>query len=210
MDKRFVSACLIASCSLFSFTAKSELVNVGYDNFATHNLNIVSPADGNVTAGSEITQWTFLYDDVTGIGTLSIDASFSLLGAASISNASVTTNADGSLAVAGSLEFTDPSLGSSVFSGKMVVDVTYDDTSDVTIFTFSPLNTTATYDGFLLQSGAFAGSLLDFSVTSSLLAIIESPFPAYSPVPLPPAMWLMLSGLASLLSLQVRHRRRVD
>ena len=210
MDKRFVSACLIASCSLLSFTAQAELVNVGYDDFVTHNLNITSPADGGVTAGSEITQWTFLYDNVTGIGTLSIDASFSLLGAASISNASVTTNADGSMSVVGNLAFADTSLGSSFFSGKMAVDVTYDDPSQVTIFTFSPLNTTGAYDGFLLQSGAFAGSLLDFSVTSSLLAIIESPFPAYSPVPLPPAMWLMLSGLASLVGLQARHRRRVD
>ena len=208
MDKRFISACLIASSSLLSFSATAELVNVGYDDFVTHNLNIINPADGSVTAGSEITQWTFLYDNVTGIGTLSIDASFSLLGAASISNASVTTNTDGSLAVMGNLEFTDPLLGSSFFSGRMTVDVTYDDPSQVTIFTFSPLNTTGTYDGFLLQSGVYAGALLDFSVTSSPLAIIDSPFPAYSPVPLPPALLLMLSGLASLVGLQARYRRR--
>ena len=191
---------------LISQQANSELINVGYDDFNNPYLNVVNSADGSTPFTSLISDWLFLYEDSNGTGTLSIDANFNNLGAVEINNASVTTNTDGSLHVDGTIHFTDQSSSGS-FLGDMIVTVDYDDDNQVTVFSFAPISFGGfPYDGFIMTDGPLASQLLDFHVTSSLLAIVENPFPIYSPVPIPSAVWLFGSGLLGLIAVARRKK----
>lgn len=182
----------------------AELINVGYDDFNNPSLNIIDPADGSTTFTSLINNWQFLYEDTDGTGSLSINSTMNLLGAVEINTASVTTNTNGSLHVAGTIDFLD--LGSQGdFLGDFIVTVDYDFSNNVTVFNFDPIvGSGLNYAGLLMTNGPEAGSLLDFQVTSSLLAIIDNPFPTY--VPVPAAIWLFGSGLLALAGFSRKKR----
>ena len=57
-----------------------------------------------------------------------------------------------------------------------------------------------------MDSGPFAGSFLDFEVTSTLLAFVDNPYPVYAPVPIPAAAWLFGSGLLWLVGIARRKK----
>ena len=91
------------------------------------------------------------------------------------------------------------------FVGDMVVDVVTSDTDQTTIFTLNPrVFSGQDLPGFLLtdfideEPSPFIGDIFNFQLSSSLLAIADSPFPVYSPVPVPAAVWLLGSGLLGL------------
>lgn len=189
---------------LLSQQAHSEIVNVGYDGFNNPTLNVIDAVDGSTPFASLITDWQLLYDDIDGTGTLTINATQNDLGIIEINNGSVTTNNIGSLHVNGTIDFIGLSTSGNFF-GDMVITVDYDDNNQVTIFNFDPIaNSGISYDGFLMTSGPLAGQLLDFHVTSSLLAIVDNPFPNYSRVPVPAAAWLFGSGLMGLIGIARR------
>ena len=89
----------------------------------------------------------------------------------------------------------------------MAITASWDEFNNVTTFDFNPLTFDGSnHNGFLMTDGLFAGDLLEFHASSSLLAIIDNPFPVYSPVPAPAAIWLFGSGFLSLIGLARRKK----
>lgn len=196
-----------ATVLILSTSANAALINVGYDDFNNPSLNSINPNDGASDFLANITNWVLLYEDNDGTGTLSINASSDFIGNMEINNAILTTNSNGSLHVDGTIDFLGFGGFSANFIGDIAITYDYDEMNDVTVFGFSPIELVGLdYSGLLMLDGPFLGHLLDFNVTASALAYVENPFPVYSPVPLPAAVWLFGSGLIGLIGLARRKK----
>lgn len=196
----------IATALVISTSVNATLINVGYDTYNEPYLNAVDYFSEVRPMTSAITNWNLLYEDTDGTGTLNISSSSTVFGNMAINNATLTTNNDGSLHVLGKINFL--TLGSSSsFFGDMVITAGWDDSNSVTMFDFSPIAFDGSnHNGLFITDGLLAGNLLEFHVTSSLLAIVDNPFPVYSPVPVPAALWLFGSGLIGLVGVARRKK----
>jgi len=191
---------------VLSTSVNATLINVGFDTYNEPYLNAVDYFTDSRPMTSSITDWNLLYEDTDGTGTLSISSSSSIYGGIAVNNATLTTNNDGSLHVMGTINFL--TLGSSSsFYGDMAITAGWDDSNSVTMFEFSPIAFEGSNNnGLFMLDGPLAGNLLEFQVTSSLLAIVDNPFPVYSPVPVPAAAWLFGSGLVGLIGFARRKQ----
>lgn len=205
---KFWKLVLIATVLVISTSVNATLINVGYDTYNEPYLNAVDYFSEVRPMTSSITNWNLLYEDTDGTGTLNISSSSTVFGNMTINNAALSTNNDGSLHVLGTINFL--TLGSSSsFFGDMVITAGWDDSNSVTMFDFSPIAFDGSnHDGLFIIDGPLAGNLLEFHVTSSLLAIVDNPFPVYSPVPVPvpAALWLFGSGLIGLAGFARRKK----
>lgn len=204
---KFWKLASIATALVISTSSNATLINVGYDTYNEPYLNAVDYFNESRPMTSSITNWNLLYEDTDGTGTLSISSSSAVFGDMTISDAALTTNSDGSLHVLGTIDFV--TLGSSSsFFGDMAITAGWDDSNSVTMFDFSPIAFNGSnHNGLFIIDGPLAGNLLEFHVTSSLLAIVDNPFPVYSPVPVPAAFWLFGSGLIGLAGFVKRNKR---
>jgi len=203
---KFCKLVSVITALVLSTNANATLINVGFDIYNDPYLNAVDYFTETRPMTSFITDWNLLYEDTDGTGTLNIISNSSIYGDISVNDASLTTNNDGSLHVMGTIDFL--TLGSSSsFFGDMVITADWDDSNSVTIFGFSPLAVDGLpHNGLFIIDGPLAGTLLEFQVTSSLLAIVDNPFPVYSPVPVPAAAWLFASGLIGLAGFARRKK----
>ena len=156
--------------------------------------------EGGIHGSGTTTDGWIYYDESTGQGTFDLTATVDMLGLVEIYNTSITTNTNGSLHLDGWVRFGDPdATGYQVF-GDMIVSYEYEWEGDYTVFTFSPIAYAGLdQDGLFMPDGPFAGHVLDFEVLSSFLAYEGNPFPQYAAVPLPAAVWLLISGLSLLM-----------
>lgn len=203
--KAIAATFLLAVFSLSSI-ADAALFSIGFDTYNTPYLNAVNYLSDARPMTSLITGGGLSYEGADGTGALNISSSSAIYGDMEINAANITTNDDGSLHVNGTMNFL--TLGSSAsFFGDMAITAGWDDSGSVTMFDLGPIAFVGSnHDGLLMLDGPFAGHLLEFHVTSSLLAIVDNPFPMYSPVPIPPAVWLLSSGLIGLAGLARRRK----
>ena len=180
----------------------------GFDSYNNPILEMsYASTDEVVYSGSISDGGSIVYDTVLGTGAFQFDAVLSDLGAVSLHDVSLTTNADGGIRMQGLFDFTDLGFLNNNVIGDLIVQYDYDDTVDVTTFTYSPIAYGGSpYEGMLLLDGVISGHLLDFELTSTLLAYVENPYPTYSPVPVPPAVWLFGSGLLGLIGFARRMK----
>lgn len=203
---KFLQLLSFASILVMSTSVNATLINVGYDTFNDPVLNAVNYFSEERPMTSSITNWSLLYEDTDGTGSLSISSTSTAIGNMEINNASLTTNNDGSFHVTGTINFLDLGTSSSIF-GDMFVTANWDDFNQVTTFEFLPtVFAGSIHNGLLMSEGPFAGDLLEFQVSSTLLAIVDNPFPSYSPVPVPAAVWLLGSGLIGLFGIARRKK----
>ncbi|MCW9047687.1 MAG: hypothetical protein OQK46_06360 [Gammaproteobacteria bacterium] len=179
----------------------AALFSTSFDSFNDPYLNVVDFYSEVRPLTSVITDGILRYEDTDSTGDLSLNSNSSLFGDIQISNAAFTTNSDGSLHVIGVIDFLTQGSSAS-FTGDMSITASWDEFNNVTTFDFATLAFDgSSHNGFLMTDGLFTGNLLEFHASSSLLAIIDNPFPVYSPVPVPAAIWLFASGFLSLTSL---------
>ncbi|MCW8933231.1 MAG: hypothetical protein OQK98_00770 [Gammaproteobacteria bacterium] len=184
----------------------AALFSTSFDNFNDPYLNVVDFYSEVRPLTSVITDGILRYEDTDNTGSLSLNSSSSLFGDIQISNAALTTNSDGSLHVIGVIDFLTHGSSASFF-GDMSITASWDEFNNVTTFDFDTLAFDGSnHSGFLMTDGLFTGDLLEFHASSSLLAIIDNPFPVYSPVPVPAAIWLFGSGFLSLIGLAIKKK----
>ena len=199
MKSRFAMLALLA---LVSANASATVFNASLDSFGGPTLDIRNPGDGSVIYSGAISGGAIGYDSVTGDGSFDLSANLTSLAATSLHDTAVTTNSNGSLHFEGLVDFGGLGTTNNHFLGDLEVGYNYDAISDVAQFTYSPISAFGTgVPGFLIQDGPMAGALMDFNASSSFLAFVENPFPSYSPVPVPAAVWLFGSGLIGLFGL---------
>lgn len=191
---------------LIAQSAHAALINMGFDTYNSPYLNAVDYFSEARPMTSLITSGGLSYEDTDGTGTLNINSSSTIYGDMEINNAMLTTNNNGSLHVVGTINFL--TLGSSsTFFGDMAITYGLDDSNSVTQFSYSPIAYNGSnQNGLLMIDGPLAGHLLEFNTTTSLLAYIDNPFPVYSPVPVPAAVWLFGSGLIGLIGIARRKK----
>ena len=203
---KFWKLASVGTLLISSTSVNATLINVGYDTYNAPYLNAVDLFSEDRPMTSSITNWSLLYEDTDGTGTLNISSHSAIYGDMDINNATLTTNNDGSLHVLGTLDYLTQGSSSS-FSGDMAITVTWDDFNNATIFEFNPIAFVGSnHNGLFINDGLLAGNLLEFQVTSSLLAIVDNPFPVYSAVPVPAAIWLFASGLIALTGFSSRNK----
>ena len=203
---KFWKLASVVTALVISTSVNATLINVGYDDFNDPYLNAVDYFSEVRPMASSITDWNLLYEDTDGTGILNISSISTEFGNININNATLTTNNDGSLHVLGTIDFLTLGTSSSFF-GDMAVTLEWDEFSNATIFNFNPLAFDGSnHSGLFMSDGPLAGNLLEFHVTSSLLAIVDNPFPVYSPVPVPTAFWLFGSGLIGLAGFARRKK----
>ena len=190
---------------LMAQNAYAALFTTGFDTYNAPYLNAVNLYSESRSMTSLITSGSLSYEDTDGSGFLNINSSSALHGNMQINNAALTTNNDGSLHVTGAIDFL--TLGSSAsFFGDIAITANWDEFNDVTTFEFGPIAFTGSnHNGLFITDGLFAGDLLEFYASSSLLAYVDNPFPVYSPVPVPAALWLFASGLIGLAGFAKRN-----
>jgi len=186
--------------------AYASTFNASFDVYNNPLLKIIDSSTGAVINSGPISAGFTSYDTITGTGSLVFDATLStFFGAASLHSASFTTNSNGSMNIQGLIDFSKLGILNNNFFGTFVVESNYDNISDATFFTYSAIALAgSSYNGFLMTDGPFAGALFDFQLTSSFLAFVENPYPTYSAVPVPSAVWLFGSGLLGLVGLARR------
>ena len=191
---------------LVAQSTHAALINMGFDTYNSPYLNAVDYFSEERPMTSLITSGGLSYEDTDGTGTLNINSSSTIYGDMEINNAILTTNNNGSLHVVGTINFL--TLGtSSTFLGDMAITYGLDDSNSVTLFSYNPIAYNGSnHNGLLMNDGPFAGHLLEFNTTTSLLAEIDNPFPVYSPVPVPAAVWLFGSGLIGLVGFSRRKK----
>lgn len=191
---------------LIAQNTHAALINTSFDTFNAPYLNVVDFNSEVRPLTSVITDGTLSYEDTDGTGSLSISSNSSLFGDVQINNAALTTNTDGSLHVIGIVDFLTHGSSASFF-GDMSITASWDEFNNVTTFDFSTLAFDGSkHNGFLMSDGLFTGNLLEFHASSTLLAIVDNPFPVYSPVPVPAAIWLFGSGILSLTGFAIRKK----
>lgn len=154
-----------------------------------------------------ITNWSLSYDDVTDDGELIITAFLTSAPSSSsafeVTSTSLSANANGSLRVVGGVNV--EGFGVVPFSGDIAVTVDTDFVEQTTLFTLNLLEILNTdQKGLLIETG-LVGSPFDiaanFELFSGLSSIVDNPFPIYSSVPVPAAVWLLGSGLLGLVAM---------
>ena len=206
MFKQLKSIIGILTGLLIAQSTHAALINMGFDTYDSPYLNAVDYFSEVRPMTSLITSGGLSYEDTDGTGTLNINSSSTIYGDMEINDAMLTTNNDGSLRVNGTIHFL--TLGSSsTFIGDMAITYGLDDSNSVTQFSYSPIaNNGSNHNGLLMIDGPFAWHLLEFNTTTSLLAYVDNPFPVYSPVPVPAALWLFGSGLIGLVGFARRKK----
>jgi len=200
MFKQLKSIIGILTGLLIAQSTHAALINMDFDTYNSPYLNAVDYFSEARPMTSLITSGGLSYEDTDGTGTLNINSSSTIYGDMEINDAMLTTNNDGSLHVNGMINFL--TLGSSsTFIGDMSITYGLDDSNSVTQFSYSPI----AYSFFMFD-GPLAGHFLEFNTTTSLLAYIDNPFPVYSPVPVPVAVWLFGSGLIGLAGFTRRKK----
>jgi len=200
------SATLFILTILYCSSIQAEIIYLPNLGSSNPQLDIVSPGDGGVLDSGTISDATLIYDNGNGEGSFDLLASLGLIGDMQLHSTTITTNSDGSLAFDGLISFGMVPSTSYHYFGNLAVDYNYDSDSDVVDFTFSPIALPGlAYDGFFMPDGPFAGHLIDFEIHLYLLAYVDNPFPVYSPVPAPAALWLFASGL-TLFGFKIKHR----
>jgi len=175
--------------------------SAGFDTYNSPYLNAVNYFSEDRPMTSSISDGRITYEDTDGTGTLSMSSFSALFGDISIDNAALTTNNNGSLHVNGTIDFLTLNSSAS-FIGDIAVTSVYSEFDDVSTFGFSPIAFEGSnHDGLFMIDGPLAGLLLEFNATSTFLAYVDNPFPTYSPVPVPAAVWLFGSGFLALFGL---------
>lgn len=154
-----------------------------------------------------ITNWSLSYDDVTDDGELIITAFLTSAPSSSsafeVTSTSLSANANGSLRVVGGVNV--EGFGVVPFSGDIAVTVDTDFVEQTTLFTLNLLEILNTDQKGLLIETSLVGSPFDiaanFELFSGLSSIVGNPFPIYSSVPVPAAVWLLGSGLLGLVAM---------
>lgn len=196
----------IGSCNTHAATTT---FNTSFDTYDNPLLEIISSDTGEVIDSGLISGGFTSYDTALGNGSFQFDATLDFFGAISLHDVLLTTNSDGSIRMQGLIDFDGLNSPDNNFIGDFIVRYDYDDMSDVTIFTYSPIAFAGSpFDGVLMTDGPFVGDLFDFQLTSSFLAYVDNPYPTYSPVPIPSAVWLFGSGLIGLIGL-VRRKAHI-
>ena len=191
---------------LISSNAKASLFSTSFDTFNNPVLNVVSSSN-EIQDSGPVTSGTTTYDSITGTGTFDLLADLGLIGGTQIHGVTITTNTNGSLHLDGLVSFDMAPSTDYHFFGDISVDYDYEESIDVTTFTFRPIVfSNSGIEGLQMDSGPFAGSFLDFEVTSTLLAFVDNPYPVYAPVPIPAAAWLFGSGLLWLVGIARRKK----
>jgi len=186
--------------------AAASSLNVSFDTFNSPSLDVVS-SSSVVQDSGPVTSGFMIYESITGTGSFELNADLGFAGITQIHGVTITTNSNGSLHLDGLVTFDmAPSTDYHLF-GDISVDYNYDSNIDVTTFTYRPtVFNNSGVEGLLMDLGPFAGSFLDFQVTSTLLAYVDNPYPIYAPVPLPAALWLFCSGILGLIGIS-RHKK---
>jgi len=173
-------------------------------------MEITDLSTGVIIDTAIITNWSLTYDDVTDSGSFTLTATPSRLPSLlQITGTSVFANANGSLRIQG--EASTGGFSPVSFSGDAVVTVDNDFSDQLTLFTLSLLEVPNTSQKGFLVTGASVGlpfleAAVDFEVASGLSSAVESPFPVFTPVPVPAAVWLLGSGLLGLFAV-ARNKR---
>lgn len=172
-------------------------------------FSVVPLFEGGIHGTGTATDGWIYYDATAGQGTFDLTATADMVGFVQIYNTNITTNTNGSLHLDGWVRFgSSDATGYQVF-GDMTVGYDYEWEGDYTIFTFSPIAYAGLDQaGLFMPGGPYAGHVLDFEVISSFLAYEDNPFPQYTAVPLPAAVWLLVSGLSLLMLGGGRIRKR--
>jgi hypothetical protein len=189
---------------LLIFSVTGSAAAYTFDTFNSPALNVVSSLNELQDSGT-VTSGSITYDTITGTGYFDLSADLGFIGVTQMHQVTITTNANGSLHLDGLVTFDLAASTDSHFFGDISVNYNYEQGTDLTTFTFSPIVfSNGDVKGLLMDSGPFAGSFLDFEVTSSLLAFVDNPYPVYAIVPVPATTWLFGSGLLGLVGLARR------
>ena len=186
---------LIAVISCTSLPAKAELVDINVFHFTQI---VVAPVGGPVIYTSSVDSGFIGYDFALDQGSAELNWSTSLFGPSSLHDLVLTRNADNSLHVDGLLDaFSSTNMP---VTGDWAVSFDYDDINDVTTYTVTSLPIPGTGEsGLLVVNGAAQGLRIDFTGQFSYLAFVfNDPLPIQT-VPLPAALWLLLSGIGVIL-----------
>lgn len=154
---------------------------------------------GSLTESNTLDSGWIDYDGVLNSGSAEMSsASFFLHDIILSENVNGSLNVDGYVDILGTTN--------NLFSGLWAIDYSYYETDDVTIFDIRSLDFDGDgINGALITEGAYVGMTLDFYGEVSFLAYVNNPFPIYSPVPVPAAVWLFGSGLLALAGIARRR-----
>ncbi len=199
---------ILFGCFAFQ-NVNAASINIGFDQVGTPTVDLIGVTNGTVLDSALITDWALSYDDVSGSGLFSMSANAAKIGAVNVNSQIFTTNTNGSLHVEGLVTLASDASALAYFIGDLAVTVDVNDVDNTTIFNVSPVSlfgpTQTGLELFDVNGGggnSAIGAVMDFNISSSFLAIVDSPFPIYSPVPVPAAFWLFSSGLIGLIAME--------
>lgn len=204
---KFVMAA--SAAAMFSVSMHAGAQSCFMDSYLYSGSLTALSNTGDVVSVDSGLSGTVNYDSCTGAGSFVLDSTVTMAGVEfSFSSLGLNANVDGSVRMSGTVRQLDsngdPYLAPFDFSYDFAADVLQDDAFGVEL---DIIALDGDGDGILgnqVTSGAWTGLSGIFEGTFSNLGNNGNNFPAYSPVPVPAAAWLFVTGLVGLLGMARR------